>query len=231
MTEPVPTNSFGGFHIQTGPLTELDRARGELAEEIRAMIREVVSTNATPEEVRGARDLVHAGVQALLATAHGTHEGVGEAALAERSRNFLARSPVLGSINPIAVPLEVDVSGEGLDSRVEGRITFTAPYEGAPGCVHGGFIASTFDEVLGVAQSASGNPGMTANLSIDYRSPTPLGKPLVFRGWVERVEGRKIFTRGTLHHADTLCAESTALFISMRPELFAKLLAMRDSTQ
>ena len=84
------------------------------------------------------------------------------------------------------------------------------------------------DEVLGVAQSASGQPGMTANLTVDYRSPTPLLRELVFRGWCEKVEGRKIFTRGTLHSGDTLCAESSALFISMRPELFARLLALRD---
>lgn len=72
---------------------------------------------------------------------------------------------------------------------------------------------------------------MTANLTVDYRSPTPLLRELVFRGWCEKVEGRKIFTRGTLHHGDTLCAESAGLFISMRPELFERLLAMRNSNQ
>jgi acyl-coenzyme A thioesterase PaaI-like protein len=224
-------NSFGGFHVQTEPVSDLDIARGELAEEVRAMIREIISTHASTDEVRAVREMVRSGVRRLLAQAHGHHDGVGEAALIERSRNFLARSPVIGSINPIAVPLVIRVEREGEHSLVEGRITYTGPYEGAPGCVHGGFLASAFDEVLGVAQSAAGNPGMTANLSVDYRSPTPLGKPLVFRGWVERVDGRKIYTRGTLHHEQTLCAESTALFISMRPELFAKLLAMRDATQ
>ena len=34
-------------------------------------------------------------------------------------------------------------------------------YEGPPGCVHGGFIAAAFDEVLGSTQSLSGSPGMT----------------------------------------------------------------------
>ena len=53
---------------------------------------------------------------------------------------------------------------------------------------------------------------------------------LVFRGWCEKVEGRKIFTRGTVHAGDTLCAEATGLFVSMRPELFERLLAMRDAS-
>jgi acyl-coenzyme A thioesterase PaaI-like protein len=223
---------FAGFHIQSGPLSELDRARVELAEELRAMIREVISTEATIDEVKRVRDQVRISVEALVTSAHGTAQDttdrVGEAALADRGRNFLARSPMLGSMNPIAVPLAIQVLKEGAQAIVEGRIMFTAPYEGAPGCVHGGFIASAFDEVLGVAQSASGQPGMTANLTVDYRSPTPLLHELVFRGWCEKVEGRKIFTRGTLHSGSTLCAESSALFISMRPELFAQLLALRD---
>lgn len=222
------TNHFGGFHIQAGPLTEADQARVELADEVRAMIREIVSTDASPSEIRRARDHVRAGVETLLAQAHARAAGVGEAALVERGRNFLARSPMMGTINPIAAPLTVQVLAEGQQSVVEGRVVFTAAYEGAPGCVHGGFIASAFDEVLGVAQSASGNPGMTANLSVDYRSPTPIARELVFRGWCERIEGRKIYTRGTLHHGATLCAEASGLFIAMRPELFARLLAMRE---
>jgi acyl-coenzyme A thioesterase PaaI-like protein len=223
-------NHFGGFHVQTGPLTNADHARVELADEVRALIREIISTDASPDEIRRARDHVRAGVELLLAKAHGVAPGVSEAALIERSRNFLARSPMMGSINPIAMPLTLAVVHEGEKATVEARVTFSNSYEGAPGCVHGGFVASAFDEVLGVAQSASGNPGMTANLSVDYRSPTPILRELVFRGWCERIDGRKIYTRGTVHHGDTLCAEATGLFISMRPELFAKLLAMRDAS-
>ncbi len=224
------SNHFGGFHVQTQPVSDLDRARADLAEEVRAMIREILTTQATPDEVRRVHELVREGVAALAAGAHGVADGVGEAALIERGRNFLARSPVMGSINPLAMPLAITVIGEGASAAVEGRVTFSNAYEGAPGCVHGGFIASTFDEVLGVAQSASGNPGMTVNLTVDYRSPTPIKRELVFRGWCEKVEGRKIFTRGTVHAGDTLCAEATGLFVSMRPELFERLLAMRDSS-
>ena len=224
------SNHFGGFHVQTQPVSDLDRARADLAEEVRAMIREILTTQATPDEVRRVHELVRAGVAALAVGAHGVADGVGEAALIERGRNFLARSPVMGSINPLAMPLAITVIGEGASAAVEGRVTFSNAYEGAPGCVHGGFVASTFDEVLGVAQSASGNPGMTVNLTVDYRSPTPIKRELVFRGWCEKVEGRKIFTRGTVHAGDTLCAEATGLFVSMRPELFERLLAMRDSS-
>ena len=103
---------------------------------------------------------------------------------------------------------------------------YTDPYEGPPGCVHGGFIAAGFDEMLGFAQSLSGQPGMTGRLLVSYRSPTPLHQPVRYEGRVDRVEGRKIFTVATLHHGDTLCAEAEGLFISMKPEVFQRL--MRD---
>lgn len=143
--------------------------------------------------------------------------------------SFLDRSPVIGAINPLAVPMRVTgaVDEHGVPT-VTGDVTFGVAYEGPPGCVHGGIIAAYFDEVLGVAQSMTGNPGMTVNLSVDYVAPTPLGRPVTFRGTVTSVEGRKIRTSGSLHHGDVLCATATGLFVSMRPEVFERLLRMRE---
>ena len=79
--------------------------------------------------------------------------------------------------------------------RVAGRVTFGSAYEGPPGCVHGGYVAAAFDELLGATQSLSGTQGMTAHLEVDYRRPTPLNTPLELEGWLDRREGRKIWAR------------------------------------
>jgi acyl-CoA thioesterase FadM len=68
---------------------------------------------------------------------------------------------------------------------------------------------------------------MTGRLEISYRSPTPLWHELRYEGWVVRVDGRKIHTAATLSHGATLCAEATGLFISMKPEVFNRLLSSR----
>ena len=60
--------------------------------------------------------------------------------------------------------------------------------------MHGGVVAAMFDEVLGMTQSLSGQPGMTGTLRIRYRRPTPLHRELRFEGTLDRVDGRKIFT-------------------------------------
>ncbi len=44
---------------------------------------------------------------------------------------------------------------------------------------------------------------------------------------MDRVEGRKIYTSGTLYYGDTLCAEAEALFISVD---FSKLRSIADET-
>jgi acyl-coenzyme A thioesterase PaaI-like protein len=144
--------------------------------------------------------------------------------------SFLDRSPIIGAINPIAMPMTITSStDENGRANVVGSVTFGSAYEGPPGCVHGGVIAAYFDEVCGVAQSTTGNPGMTVNLTINYRAPTPLYKPLEFRAHVALVEKRKIVTHGSLHHGETLCAEVTAIFVSMRPEVFERLTQLRNA--
>ena len=144
--------------------------------------------------------------------------------------SFLDRSPVIGAINPIAMPMTITTSTDA-NGRVNvvGRVTFGSAYEGPPGCVHGGFIAAYFDEVCGVAQAITGNPGMTVNLSIDYRTPTPLHKPLEFRAYVVSTEKRKIITAASLYHGETLCAEAIGIFVSMRPEVFQRLTQLRNA--
>lgn len=228
---PTPGNPFANFHLRGGTPPPEVVARARMAESVRALLHEVLSTSAPLEELEEVRGLLERAVARLAERGHTRrYEGPAEGALAERPGTFLDRSPIIGDLNAIARPMRMTIEGDGgTSSVVVGRVEFGDPYEGPPGCVHGGFIAAYFDEVVGMAQSLSGNPGMTVHLEVDYRSPTPLHRPLEFRGWVVAIEGRKIHVAGTLHHGETLCAEAKGLFVSMRPEVFARLMALRES--
>lgn len=126
---------------------------------------------------------------------------------------FFDHSPLIGLANPLAPPLRLAVQG----ARVVGTARFGAAYEGPPGCVHGGYIAAAFDEVLGMAQSLGGRPGMTGTLTVRYRRPTPLRTDLRFEATLDGTERRKIFTSGRLYDAttDEVTAEAEAIFISV----------------
>lgn len=214
------------------PRDPLD-ARFRLAAATRSVIDELASSTAGDDAFERARDLVEAAAAILLQRGHGRRYSGAEAAVvsSEHLGSFLDDSPFIGELNPLAPPIVMAAQADTAQAdtgRVVGEVTYGAAYEGPPSCVHGGFIAAGFDEVLGFAQALTGRPGMTARLEVQYRSPTPLHRPLRYEGRIDRVEGRKIFAVGTLHHGDTLCAEAQALFVSMNPEVFQRLMQARE---
>ena len=193
-----------------------------LAQATRRVIEELMSTDAPLATVGDAADLVEGVAARLAAQPHGRDdEHVGESSLSGDPQGHLEFSPLVGLANPLAPPLVCSL----VDGRIVGEVVFGLAYEGPPGHVHGGYVAAAFDEVLGMVQSTTERPGMTGLLTVRYRSPTPLHRPVRFAGEVIKVEGRKIFTRATLHDGETLCAEAEGLFISID---FARFEALRS---
>jgi acyl-coenzyme A thioesterase PaaI-like protein len=196
-----------------------------VADAIRVVLHRMVQTSAPNEVIEAAAaDLEQVAERFSAHTNKSMYEGFAEAANAGAPLGFFDHSPMLGRANPLAPPIRLWLDGD----RMVGTATFGAAYEGPPGCVHGGYVAAAFDEVLGATQSLSGSPGMTGRLTVHYRSPTPLETELRFTGWLEDVDGRKIFTRGELWAGDRLCAEAEGLFISIKPGQFAELKEERD---
>ncbi len=229
-----------------------------LAAAMRDVIEHLVSTTASTAELAAAADDLEALAGTLAALPRGqTYEGFAEAANAGQVLSdhalsaqalaaagatastagrppqgdddperyaFFDHSPFIGLANPLSPPMSLDYTAD----RVAGRVTFGSAYEGPPGCVHGGYVAAAFDELLGATQSLSGTQGMTAHLEVDYRRPTPLNTPLELEGWLDRREGRKIWARATLSADGELRAEAEALFIAFDPEKFRALLAARN---
>ena len=216
--------AFPQFHERTAPLTAADQARIRMASALRILITDSFLSTAPNENIDAAIHHIEAAIREVGI------EGMPGSAAAES--HFSDRSPFYGAMNPISMPMVMSQDPSvGEFGAVIGVGTFTEPYEGPPGHIHGGFIAAAFDEVLGMAQSLTGRPGMTGTLSIKYRAPTPLNTPIVYKGWVDRVEGRKIFTKGQSFNGDTLCAEAEVLFLSMPPEMMDMLRKGRDLRQ
>ncbi len=199
--------------------------RRRLATAMRAVVDHLVTSDAPEEELRRAADALERYADRLAThPRRRTLLGYAETANAGDVNAFFDYSPLIGLSNPIAPPVVLRVDGD----VVRGTVTFGAAYEGPPGHVHGGFIAATFDEVLGFAQSMTGHPGMTGTLTVRYRKPTPLHRELTLDGRVERVEGRKIFTTGRMCVGDVMTAEAEGTFITVD---FAKMHAFAAEQQ
>ncbi len=121
------------------------------------------------------------------------------------------RSPFSGRSNPLAPPVSVELGDDGI---TRGSGVWTAAYEGPIGHLHGGFVAAAFDDLMGVAQIASGMGGYTGTLTVKMLRPTPLHARIDYEAHVDRVERRKIFVKGTASHGDDVLAECEIVFIA-----------------
>jgi acyl-coenzyme A thioesterase PaaI-like protein len=126
---------------------------------------------------------------------------------------ILPWSPISGRYHPMAAPVVMTAE----DGKLVGRARFGLPFEGPPDGVHGAIVAGVYDQVLAFAAMINGTPGHTATLTTKFRAITPLHEELRFEGWVERTDGRKIFTRGSCHAGDKLLSEAEAMFILFEP--------------
>jgi acyl-coenzyme A thioesterase PaaI-like protein len=182
--------------------------RERLAAAVRSLLDTVLTVDADGAAVDEAAETTEAVVARLRARGRRRD---GWSARARRHEDYLPRSPALGALHPSAPPLAWRVR----NGRFVAEGTLGAAFEGPPGYVHGGWVALLFDEALGVANVAGGDPGMTARLHVRYRRPTPLHAPLRLEAWTTGRQGRRITTAGTLHAGPTLCAEAEGLFVDI----------------
>lgn len=162
------------------------------------------------DDIRMQAALRHADMVERLAASNDRGARAREIGIA----GFFPYSPYVGPLNPLAPPIGFDVvDGDPWDELVATH-SFSTPYNGPPGAVHGGVISGAIDELLGSVCVLNEVSGFTGTLTIRYRALTPIEEPVRLRGWIDRVEGRKTFAAATFHHGDTLCVEAGGVFIA-----------------
>jgi acyl-coenzyme A thioesterase PaaI-like protein len=200
---------------------------GSLGSALRELVDAAVRTEVDEAELAAVEAVVREQTARLRAVAR---ELTGIAAVDDPETGERWYSPVYGPGNPLSPPLEVTSSADG---RVSGRVTVGKAYEGPPGLVHGGVIATLLDHVLARAPRSAGHGGLTGSLTVRYRRPVPLGTPLVLEGYLESTEGRRATARATLAAAadpDVPLAEGEALLVALRAERAAQVFAPTGRT-
>jgi acyl-coenzyme A thioesterase PaaI-like protein len=119
--------------------------------------------------------------------------------------------PISGAASPWGVDLVITRDGDG----VIGRTMFRSAHEGAPGRVHGGVLAATFDDLFGFLNQLLEKRAFTGEITVRYEGPTPLNRPIELRARLQRMEGRKQFFEAEAFDGSTRFARSTATFIAV----------------
>jgi len=96
--------------------------------------------------------------------------------------------------------------------------TIPDTFEGPPGYVHGGIIATLLDETMSKAVRARGLTAMTRKLEVEYPRPVPSGAPIRTEGRIVSSEGRKHWVEARiLNQFGSELALGKGLFIEVKP--------------
>jgi acyl-coenzyme A thioesterase PaaI-like protein len=105
------------------------------------------------------------------------------------------------------------------DGALVGRIWFGPWCEGPPGHAHGGSMAAVLDDAIGKVGWLNGHRVVAARITVQFRKLLPLGSDVTLEAWIERVDGRKVHTRGHLLDAEGKpYAEAEGLFVELGGE-------------
>lgn len=130
---------------------------------------------------------------------------------------------ICGVSNPVGLKLKIYQVEDGVI-----QTSFTAPshFQGYPGVLHGGIVASILDEISG--RALMGDPAsprfmFTGKLEVKYRKNVPIGVPLKIIGKAIRSKGKTAQGwAGIYDDKDFLLAEATTLLIDVPKELLPR---------
>jgi len=119
-----------------------------------------------------------------------------------------------GPANPIGLHLDFYVAE---DQSVVCMPVVTANFEGPPGLLHGGIIATLLDEAMSKAVRVRGLTAMTRQMDVEYLRPVPSATAIRIVGKLVRSEGRKHWTEAQLFDDKLkILASAKGLFVEVR---------------
>ncbi|MCB9865855.1 MAG: PaaI family thioesterase [Phycisphaerales bacterium] len=99
------------------------------------------------------------------------------------------------------------------DGGVRAWVIPSARFEGYPGMVHGGVIATLLDAAMTNCLFAMGWPAVTGELTIRYREPVQCGRACAVHAWLERASSPLFLVRAELTQDSRVRARASAKFI------------------
>ena len=117
-----------------------------------------------------------------------------------------------GALNAHGLHLALHVDGQ----RCWTDLAIPSRFQGWDEIAHGGIVATILDEVMAWSLVDHDNWGLTARMTIDFKRPVPLERPIHAEGWVTEVRRRLITTAGQIVDQATgeVAATSDATYVA-----------------
>ena len=149
------------------------------------------------------------------------HPGqAGEAPTTDRlnDRSDYQRCFACGPRNPYGLQLVFRQEGD----EVVTEFTADARYQGFPGVLHGGIVATLLDETLERVSTLEGRWLMTGRLEVRYRRAVPVERPLRIAARAVDSRARMLVASATMTLVDqpgVVVAEAQGTFLPLPPDI------------
>jgi len=107
------------------------------------------------------------------------------------------------------------------DGSVQAKFDCSRAFEGYPGLLHGGVIASLLDGAMTNCLFAHGQQGITGELKVRFRHPVVTDRPAIVRAWIDRSIPPFHVLHAELMQDEWVKAKATGKFVE-RPHFAAK---------
>ncbi|MBW1713796.1 MAG: PaaI family thioesterase, partial [Deltaproteobacteria bacterium] len=120
-----------------------------------------------------------------------------------------------GKLNPNGLHMKVDRN----QGRAQAELVLKPEHQGWKGMAHGGLVSTVLDEIMAHAVIDQVPQAATVELTVRFKAPVPLGKPLEAKGWISYRNKRLIKAEGELRlkASDQLLAQAESKFIVPSP--------------
>ena len=128
-----------------------------------------------------------------------------------------------GELNDQGLRLQLHAGAEGCWTE----LTLDPAFQGWDGVAHGGILCTILDEVMAWSVIGRGTWGVTARMTVDFKRPVAVGRPLRAEGSVTEQSRRLVRTTGRIVDAATseVLATGEATYMAAPPERLAELQA------
>ena len=97
--------------------------------------------------------------------------------------------------------MQLKFAVEGDDPVVRGTFRMPGRYQGSRKVLHGGIVALLLDEAMGKFNRLDAIVAPTAELSVEYLRPVPVGRKILVKARRIRQEGRSYWRESTIEDA------------------------------
>jgi acyl-coenzyme A thioesterase PaaI-like protein len=129
---------------------------------------------------------------------------------------------VCGRENPVGLKVRWENHPEA--GEIRGSVVVPEHFNGYPGVVHGGIVATLLDETAGRTVLLDGGPEalmVTAKIEVVYRWPTPTGTPLTLVGRFLRHVGDRAEAHGEVRLPDGTVSARCSILLARPPQEIA----------